>query len=176
MDDNAKKYLYKQLVEMSENNIYENPPRIIDLDNFMRLPDNILLSYVFLYRDMYTKFDTQEGDTYYIELPDMDLSGMDLSMCFLHNFCMSTVNEKGEFIPSNINLSNTNANICISGIMPSRIETNSKFVDEHIFDFNIVNFKGCNVYGFLPDESQAKEVLSKLGYKIIVQRKRKWIR
>ena len=176
MDEVAKKCLYKQLVEMSENNLYENPPKILNLDDFMNLPDNILLEYVFLYRDMYTKFNNENGDMYFIELPSMDLSGQDLSMCFLHNFCMSTLNENSEFVPSTINLSNTNANICITGIMPSRIETNLTYVDEHIFDFNIVNFKGCNVYGFLPDENQEDNVFSRLGYKLSVERKRKWIR
>ena len=110
---------------------------------------------------------------YYIELPTMNLENQDLSMCFLHDFSLSTRDENGDLIPSKINLLNSNANICITDIMPSKIENDSRLIEQHIFDFDVVNFKGCNVYGFLPDESKSKY---DFGYEIIVKRKRKWIR
>lgn len=151
MNEEAKLFLYKQLKEMEDNNNNENAPKILNEEEFLRLPDNLALSYVFLYRDEFLVLE--QGARYLIELPSMDLAGQDLSMVFMRHFTITTEDETGKSIPCKINLNGTGAHICLKEIMPIRVESGTKGnIRTCVYDFSNVDFRGCDVYGLLHDE------------------------
>ena len=160
----SRKKLYNQLVQMSIQNQKQFAKKLLSEEEFNRLSNSEALKYVFLYRDAETKFIVN-GIEYvsYIELPDMDLEGQDLSDLFLKNFILgeATVDENGNIeniTPSRVNLKNTGAIVDLSNMYPNKIQKNKFSAQKLIIDFTGSNFEGCEIYGILPDEYEENDV------------------
>ena len=89
---------------------------------------------------------------YYIELPDMNLESQELSGLYLSKFHICSLDEKGNIVPSTINLKNTKATVNINGIGPNDVQKDENNIQNYITDFSKANFIGCDVIGRLPDE------------------------
>ncbi len=170
MDENAKKILYRQLKEMHENN--KNKTDIITEEEFLLLQGVDALKYILNYRenaDFGIDEESNQRIVYYIEMPDMDLSGQDLSGVRLAEFVPATLNEDNILKPSNINLQNTNAIINVSDIGYNKTQINEDGIIDYIINFETINFNGCEIYGILPDEyaEYEKNPKSRLKSKII---------
>ena len=170
MDENAKKILYRQLKEMHENN--KNKTDIITEEEFLLLQGADALKYILNYRenaDFGIDEESNQRIVYYIEMPDMDLSGQDLSGVRLAEFIPATLNEDNILKPSNINLQNTNAIINVSDIGYNKTQINEDGIIDYIINFETINFNGCEIYGILPDEyaEYEKNPKSRLKSKII---------
>ena len=144
MDQESREILYLQLIQMEEDNINDEP--ILTEEEFMALSDRDAIKYVFEYRDY--KFDTiiPEESRVFIELPDIDLEGQDLSGVYLSDFFPSYEDEKGVTHPSKVNLRNTGATINLNMIGYTE-DTNSI---RKILDFEDIDFRGCELQGRLP--------------------------
>lgn len=166
MDENTKEILYKQIVEMYENNLNKTP--IVSEQEYMGLSARDALRYIFNYRDT-ADFGIDEDDgsriTYYIELPDMDLSGEDLTDVKIREFIPGTIDENSRLWPSYINLENTNASIDLNDIGYTNSEENDRGITDYIIDFEMMNFNGCSIRGILPDEYSAYESNQKARFK-----------
>jgi len=153
MDENTKRILYKQIVEMYENNLNEMP--IVSEQEYLNFSSKDALGYIFSYRDL-ADFGNDENDgsriTYYIELPDMDLSGEDLTGIKISEFIPAIFDENGKLCPSDINFENSNVSIDLSDIGYTRSEEIDNGITDYIIDFEKMNFNGCLLYGILPDE------------------------
>ena len=163
MDEESKKSLYNQLVEMyeSEYNIKENKEEIISEEEFMAFSDADALKYVFNYRDNNTYFEIEgERCDCYISLPDINLEGQDLTGLVISKFRLGDVSLDGNSYKlgemSIVNLKDTNATINLSKIEPNEIiEENER---EYLaINFEFADFHGCNVFGILPDEYEKEE-------------------
>ena len=154
MNLKSSKYLYKQLSDMEKDNKKEKHVELISEDAFLKLSNPEQLIYTFWYRDTQTFFINNKGEQEieYIELPDIDLHDQDLSKLRLSRFIPATLDENGNFKLSNINLENSNAEINLSKLYPTKIIFNELKVPRYVIDFSSVNFKGCNLFGMLPDE------------------------
>lgn len=144
MDENAKKILYRQLKEMHENN--KNKTDIITEEEFLLLQGADALKYILNYRenaDFGIDEESNQRIVYYIEMPDMDLSGQDLSGVRLAEFIPATLNEDNILKPSNINLQNTNAIINVSDIGYNKTQINEDGIIDYIINFETINFNGC---------------------------------
>ncbi|MBR2290300.1 MAG: hypothetical protein IJ867_06945 [Clostridia bacterium] len=170
MNLDSAKYLYQQLKNMELDNKREKRVPILKEYAFLALTDAQKLMYLFWYRDTQTLFLNEEGEQEeeYIELPSMDLSGQDLSRVRLskeitgleddliglkmRQFIPATHDEEGKLVLSNINLHNTNAQINLNNALPTSVSFNELRAKRLIVDFSHVDFRGCKLYGILPDE------------------------
>ncbi len=153
MEEKARKFLYKQLLEMDKFNKKENPEPLMQESDFMALSDKEALKYMFDYRDNQTLFDDGNGENkYYIELPDMDLEGQDLSDVRIKYFVLQTLQDDESYRVSSVNLKNTNATIDLFLMIKNRTELDEDGKVFNMIDFSKSNFEGCNIYGILPDE------------------------
>ena len=150
MDELSREKLYSQLEEMVSANVKENAEPLISKEDFLKLSDADKLKYLFRYRDEQTEF--KDGMEYYIELPNMNLENQDLSGLYLSKFHVSISDEKGNIVPSIINLKDTEAVINITGIGPNDVQNDENNIQNYITDFSKLNFIGCDVIGRLPDE------------------------
>ena len=164
MNIESRKKLYNQLVQMSIQNQKQFAKKILSEEDFYRLSDSEALKYVFMYRDAQTEFIV-DGIEYvsYIELPDMNLEGQDLSDLYLKNFILgeAIVDENGNIsniTPSRVNLKNTGAIVDLSNMYPNKIQKNKSSSQSLIIDFTGSNFEGCEIYGILPDEYGENDV------------------
>lgn len=164
MNIESRKKLYNQLVQMSIQNQKQFAKKILSEEDFYRLSDSEALKYVFMYRDAQTEFIV-DGIEYvsYIELPDMNLEGQDLSDLYLKNFILgeAIVDENGNIsniTPSRVNLKNTGAIVDLSNMYPNKIQKNKFSSQSLIIDFTGSNFEGCEIYGILPDEYGENDV------------------
>ena len=74
MNEEARKKLYSQLIQMSQSNMKEDAQNIISEEEFNAMSDKEILKYVFEYRDNQTYFEVDGKECIaYIELPDMNL-------------------------------------------------------------------------------------------------------
>lgn len=150
MDELSREKLYSQLEEMVSANVKENAKPLISKEDFLKLSDADKLKYLFRYRDEQTEF--KDGMEYYIELPNMNLENQDLSGLYLSKFHVSISGEKGNIVPSIINLKDTEAVINITGIGPNDVQNDENNIQNYITDFSKINFIGCDIIGRLPDE------------------------
>ena len=154
MNEESKRILYKQLVEMNKLNTNTSAKPILEEKQFMQLSDKEILKYIFEYRDNEIILEN-ENEIPFIELPDMNLEGQDLSDLYLSYFIMAIVEEKNGVVnivrPSNVNLKDTGAVINLSNIAPNKVK-NEDVINEYCIDFSDSNFTGCELYGILPDE------------------------
>ena len=175
MDEDSKKVLYKQLVEMYENNNNKDEQPIIAENEYLQLLAKDALAYILNYRENadFGLDDNGQKNIFYIELPDMDLSGEDLSHLRIKEFIPGTFDEYGMLTASYIDLQDTNALVDLNDIGYTRSEENETGVTDYIIDFELMNFNGCDIYGILPDEYAEYEddLKSKLKSKIITQNK-----
>lgn len=175
MDEDSKKVLYKQLVEMYENNNNKDEQPIIAENEYLQLLAKDALVYILNYRENadFGLDDNGQKNIFYIELPDMDLSGEDLSHLRIKEFIPGTFDEYGMLTASYIDLQDTNALVDLNDIGYTRSEENETGVTDYIIDFELMNFNGCDIYGILPDEYAEYEddPKSKLKSKIITQNK-----
>lgn len=158
MDEQAREILYNQLVEMSNINLKYNATAIMDRDAFMSMPEEDVLKYVFDYRDTQTRFESGgKAATYYIEMPNVYLNGKDLSETYLSRFVLSHEVEGNKREPSIVDLGNTNVTINLTDLGYSELTKTDRRADEEIIDLEIADFRGCNLYGLLPDEYQDED-------------------
>ena len=156
MDIETKKKLYKQLVEMSKLNIKKYAKPIISESEFYALSLPEAVKYTFMYRDSQTKIivDDKECDVY-IELPDIDLEGQDLSGVYISKFILGETTQNNGKISSitksHVNLKNTGAIIDLSKTYPNIIRTEPD-IKRYSIDFEGSDFTGCEIFGILPDE------------------------
>ena len=170
MDEKAKDILYSQLVEMRDLNI--NQDEILSIEEYMKLSDKEALKYILEYREK-VNLGNRDEDVIYLELPDMDLSGQDLSDIYISDFYPAILDKEGKLIPSKINLENTNVtiNIDAKSIGYNERQRNDNGIYDEIINFEHVNFKGCNLYGILPDEYADYEKKSALKSSYLVKHK-----
>lgn len=160
MEEKSRKFLYKQLLEMDKFNKKENPEPLMQESDFMALSDKEALKYMFDYRDNQTLFDDGNGENrYYIELPDMDFEGQDLSDVRIKYFVLQTLQEDETYRVSSVNLKNTNATIDLFLMIKNRTEFDEDGKVFNMIDFSKSNFEGCNIFGILPDEYDDKSYM-----------------
>ena len=128
MDIETKKKLYKQLVEMSKLNIKKYAKPIISESDFYALSLPEAVKYTFMYRDSQTKIIVDDKEcVVYIELPDIDLEGQDLSGVYISKFILGETTQNNGKISSitksHVNLKNTGAIIDLSKTYPNIIRT-----------------------------------------------------
>ena len=129
MNEQAKKILYDQLVKIEEITHIKSE-KLISLDMFFGLEDKEILKYTLSYRNRVLekckanklfKKDVNINN-FYLELPDMDLSGMDLSDVYLHMFMPGYAKEEMGynkiFVTTKINLKDTKCVINLATIRP----------------------------------------------------------
>ncbi len=163
MDEQAKLMLYRQLQEMSELNQKENAASLISEQEFLALSAKEALKYTFEYRDRETDFGE---NIYYLEMPDMDFSGQDLSDVRISKFMLSRM-EDGKRVPSKINVNGTRIAINLNGIGISEQSQDELGISDQVIDFSNVDFRGCEIRGILPDE-YAEETKAKTRGQITV--------
>lgn len=134
MDEQAKIILYKQLMK------FESMSKIKDIElmaweSFYKLDKREVLEYASDYRDKCSdefnrKAKKSEKRTLYLELPEMNFEGEDLSDFYLHDFmpgyAKERVNGKKVFITTKINLNGTGCIINMGTIRPIIISLDRK--------------------------------------------------
>ena len=172
MNEEARKKLYSQLIQMSESNMKEDAQSIISEEEFNAMSDKEILKYVFEYRDNQTYFEVDGKECIaYIELPDMNLEGQDLSDVHLSKFMLGEVEDNNGYYKisrvSSVNLKDTNATIDLSKIQPNKVSEEYN-IKEFSIDFTGSNFNGCDIYGMLPDEYSQGGMYGRLTKEISV--------
>ena len=175
MLDNINEVLYQQLLKMEEDNKKENHIKLVEKNIFMNFSKDQALSYIFWYRDTQTLFVNSKGEEEeeYIELPNMDLRGYDLSKTLLKKELIGSTKDvigvkmkrfipityffDGEEVLSKLNFNGTNAEINLSNLIPTRVEENDIRIQRFVIDFSNCDFRNCKLYGILPDEYQPDE-------------------
>lgn len=129
MEEQAKKILYEQLVKIEEISHIKGE-KLISFEVFAGFENKEILKYVLSYRNRIfekckaNKFFKKEINinNFYLELPDMDLSGEDLSDVYLSMFMPGVAKEemgyKKIFVTSRINLKDTKCVINLASIRP----------------------------------------------------------
>lgn len=168
MDEEARDILYRQLVEMSELNLKKDAAPIIDREMFFNMPEEEVLKYVFDYRDAQTQFEVGgQKATYYIEMPNIYLHGIDLSQTYLSKFILSHEVAGNQREPSVVDLGDTKVTINLTDLGYSELTKGERERDEEVIDLEFTDFSGCNLYGLLPDEYQNEDVTG-LKKKVVV--------
>lgn len=90
MDEQAKILLYKQLVKFEKMSKIKGK-KLISWEEYCDLDKKEALEYASHYRDICSnefnrRAKTSERRPLYLELPEMDFEGEDLSDFYLHNF------------------------------------------------------------------------------------------
>ena len=126
MDEQARIILYKQLVKL-EGMSKVKGERLISWENFLKLDNKETLEYASDYRDRcneaFNKIARKsERRPLYLELPEMDLEGEDLSDFYLHDFMPGYSKERNNgkkvFITTRINLKDTKCVVNMGTIRP----------------------------------------------------------
>ncbi len=155
MDEQARIILYNQLLKF-EKNTKIKIKKLLGWENFLSLTDKEALEYVLMYRDkLVDKMKKSKGELkptdFYIELPDMDFEGEDLSGIYLHTFMAGISKERNNgkkvFVTTNINLKNTGCIINLATIRPIIVSEDGINIREIIADVKKCDFRGCTVFG-----------------------------
>ncbi len=155
MDEQAKILLYKQLVKFEEMAKHRGG-RLISWENYCKLDSKEALEYASDYRDRCgEEFNKRaragEKRPLYLELPEMDFEGEDLSDFYLHDFMTGYARERNNgkkvFVTTKINLKNTGCIINMGTIRPIIISLDGKTIKEITADVTKCDFRGCTVFG-----------------------------
>lgn len=134
MDEQAKVLLYKQLMKFELMAPLKEKP-LMPWEEYLALDKKAALEYASDYRDRCSEeFNKRarksEKRPLYLELPEMDFEGEDLSDFYLHDFmpgyAKDRSNGKKVFITTKINLKNTNCVINMGTIRPIIISLDRK--------------------------------------------------
>ena len=186
MNEQSKIILYKQLMKvelLSKMKSY----KVIEWEQFSKLKAKDILKYSLEYRDnALEKFKKDKRSNkddikeFYLELPDINLEGEDLSNVYLHMFRAGYSKERNNgkkiFITSTINLKDTNCVVNLATIHPIIISDDGVNIKEISADIQKCDFRGCNVFGkfqnskaklIYTDENLPKEYIDRLEkYKV----------
>lgn len=143
-----RKFLYSQLEVIAKDSSAKSP--LISLELFLAKDDVQLIKYIFEFRKTHIVMIDGEKVEPYFELPDMDLSGLDLSEVEFAAFVPGIIKD-GTIIKSKINLSNTNAIVNISRIYNTDIIDHNGY-REYVTDLSNCDFRGCRIYGRTQEE------------------------
>lgn len=155
-----RKFLYAQLKEIEA--ISKRNEKLILENEFLSLSDVELIKYIFSYRDRQAVYLGRKKVYAYIELPDMDLEGQDLTGVEITRFVPGTIQD-GRIAKSAINLKDTNVTINMSTIYHNEEIIHQDFY-EYITDLSRCNFQGCNLYGRTQEEQKMYSMDSKSKY------------
>ena len=156
MDERSKIIIYKQLMkyEIIAKMKNEGP---MEWENFAKLEDTEILRYAFSYRDKALekfremKNSKQNEKEFYLELPDMNLEGQDLSGLYIHMFMVGFSKERNNgkmiFITSSVNLKDTNCVINFASLRPIVISEDGENIKEISADITKCDFRGCIIFG-----------------------------
>lgn len=134
MDEEGKLILYKQLMKFEVMSKIKNV-KLISWEEFLALEKKETLEYASDYRDrcneLFNKIAKKsERRPLYLELPDMDFEGVDLSDFYLHDFMPGYAKEKSSgkkiFIATAVNFKDTNCVINMGTIRPIIISLDRK--------------------------------------------------
>lgn len=155
MNEQAKIALYKQLIEIEK--IVKMEEKVVEWEVFEEFDARKILKYAFSYRDRaLEKFKKDKDDKkaeskFYLELPEMNLEGKDLSDIYLHMFMAGVSKERKNgkkiFITTNINLKDTNCTINLASLRPIIISEDGENIKEIVADVKKCDFRGCKVFG-----------------------------
>jgi len=134
MDEQAKIILYRQLMKFENMSKLKNE-KVMTWERFSSLDKKDMLEYVSDYRDKCSEaFNKRtrkiERRGLYLELPDIDFEGEDLSDFYLHDFMPGYSRERNNgkkvFVQSKINFKDTNCTINMGTIRPIIISLDRK--------------------------------------------------
>lgn len=186
MNEQGKIILYKQLMKM-ELLAKMKSYKVIGWEEFSNLKSKEILKYALEYRDnALSKFKKDKRSNkddikeFYLELPDMNLQGEDLSGIYLHMFRAGYSKERNNgkkiFITTRINLKDTNCIINLAQIHPIVVSEDGVNIKEISADIQKCDFRGCTVFGkfqnskaklIFTEENLPKEYIYRLAkYKI----------
>lgn len=126
MDEHAKIILYKQLMKFEAMSRVKGE-RLLSWEIYSKLDAKESLEYASDYRDRCSeafnkKARKSERRPLYLELPEIDLEGEDLSDFYLHDFMPGYAKERSNgkkvFITTKVNLKDTNCVINMGTIRP----------------------------------------------------------
>lgn len=134
MDEQSKIILYKQLMKFEMMSKIKKE-KLISWEQYCELDKKDALEYASDYRDLCSeefnrKAPKNKRRPLYLELPEMDFEGVDLSNFYLHDFmpgyAKDRSNGKKVFITTKINLKDTNCIINMGTIRPIIISLDRK--------------------------------------------------
>lgn len=134
MTEEGKLLLYKQLMKFEVMSKIKDV-KLMAWEKFLSLDKKETLEYASDYRDrcseLFNKIAKKsERRPLYLELPDMDFEGVDLSDFYLHDFMPGYAKEKSSgkkiFIATAVNLKDTNCVINMGTIRPIIISLDRK--------------------------------------------------
>ena len=155
MDEEAKILLYNQLLKFTDMADVKRK-RLIKWENYAKLSNKEILRYTLAYRDRctneYNKHTRKkEKRIFYLELPNMNLEGEDLTDFYIHHFMPGFAREDDDgkkiFVSTKINLKNTNCVINMASIRPIIISLDGTTIKEISADITKCDFRGCTVFG-----------------------------
>jgi len=129
MDEQAKKILYDQLLQIKEISHIKSE-KLVSFEMFAGFENKEILNYALTYRNRIfeqckaNKFLKKEVNinNFYLQLPDMDLRGEDLSDVYLSMFMPGYAKEekgyKKVFVTTKINLKDTKCVVNLATIRP----------------------------------------------------------
>lgn len=157
MDEQAKIILYKQLMKVDILSKLKDE-KLISWNEFLEYEPKETLKYAIDYRDKALKnfcnkkhIEEIDKKEFYLELPDMDLEGEDLSDVYLHTFAPGYSKERNNgkkiFMTTKINLKNTKCVINFATIRPIIVSEDGVNIKEISADIKKCDFTGCTVFG-----------------------------
>ncbi len=157
MDEQAKIILYRQLINMEIIAKMKNYS-VIEWNEFSKLSGKEVLEYAIKYRDNALRrfcnrkrIDEVNKKDFYLQLPDIDLEGEDLSKVYLHTFMAGYAKERNNgkkiFVTTKINLKDTKCIINMATIKPIIVSKDGIDINEISADIQKCNFIGCNIFG-----------------------------
>ena len=155
MDEQAKILLYKQLMKFEVMSNLKGT-KLIPWPNYCKLEKKEALEYASDYRDKCSeafnkKAKKSERRPLYLELPEMDFEGEDLSDFYLHDFMPGYAKERNNgkrvFVTTKINLKDTKCTINMGTIRPIILSLDGKTIREISADIRKCDFRGCTVFG-----------------------------
>lgn len=179
MDEQSRIILYKQLMKF-EVMAKMKKEKLIAWESFNNLEDKEALEYASDYRDICSeefnkKASKTEKRPLYLELPEMNFEGEDLSEFYLHDFMPGYARERSNgkkvFVTTKINLKDTNCIINMGTIRPIIISLDGKTIKEITADVKKCDFRGCTLFGKFQnsrakleytDENLPKEYIERL--------------
>ena len=179
MDEQAKIILYKQLMQFEVMSKVKGQ-KLLTWEKFLTLNSKEAFEYVLDYRDRCTEAFNKnalksEKRVLYLELPEIDFEGEDLSKFYLHNFMPGYSKERNNgkkvFVTTRVNLKNTNCIINMASIRPIIISLDGKTIKEISADVTKCDFRGCTLFGKFQnskakleytDENLPKEYIDRL--------------
>ncbi len=155
INEKDKMIIYNQLIKFT-NMADFSEEKMMSKDKFLELPADKMVEYAFSYRDecadSYEKLSKENKKRdLYIELPDMDLSGINMKNFYLHDFMAGYAVERSDgkkvFITTRVNLKDTNCVVNMGSIRPIILSIDGKTIREITADITKCDFRGCKVFG-----------------------------